>query len=454
MTLRNRILISIVGGILCAVLLVGAISAYRVNRDFASYLKVDQQARTNRILQNIAQIYQSDSSLNLEEIESYSRREGIYIEIFDRHQKSLKQFDGIPGNAVMSGNYVEKEVPILGAFQQIVGSIRVGYWDNSLISQSARSFSQSMYVSVLSAVLFAGVFSFIASFWISRRITKPVEAIITQTNRIRNGDYSHKPDPEGFAREFDQLTNNINLLSDTLETQEGYRKKYAQDIAHELRTPVTALKLQISAMRDKIIQPDDENLTIALDEINRLNRMIEMLKSSFQNEEGWAEIHVESVNLSAFIENIAVSIRPLLSADHVRLQLNVPKQAVLETDPERLRRILYNLISNAKKSVNEQGLITIQVRQNKKNTTIEVRDNGIGIRRKDLPHIFDRFYRADIARNTKQGGTGLGLAIVKSFVSSLNGTIEVETELGVGTAFAIILPTGWPNNSDPKENEG
>ena len=134
---------------------------------------------------------------------------------------------------------------------------------------------------------------------------------MAQTEKIRQGDFSLRPAPQGFAVEFDQLTDNINTLSDTLKTQESSRKKYAQDIAHELKTPVTALNLHVSAMLDGILPANEENLRAIRYEITRLNRMTEMLKSTFDAQESTDRIHIESVDCTALLNELADSLRPM-----------------------------------------------------------------------------------------------------------------------------------------------
>jgi two-component sensor histidine kinase len=206
----------------------------------------------------------------------------------------------------------------------------------------------------------------------------------------------------------------------------------------------TALNLHVSAMLDGILPANEENLRAIRYEITRLNRMTEMLKSTFDAQESTDRIHIESVDCTALLNELADSLRPMLNKDRVQITLSVPAELVTETDKEKLRQILYNLLSNAKKAVDQGGRIRIEGHKTKKDIVLTVADDGIGIRSVDLPHIFDRFYRADTARNTKKGGTGLGLAIVKSHIQSLHGTIRVESTPGEGSRFTITLPLYWP----------
>lgn len=443
MTLRNRILVSILAGVLGSIFLLGAILMVRVHKNFERYLMLEQQLQMANLVEEIQTVYLNNAPSS-RELERLAEAEHIYLRLYDTDGNLLQSYDGIPSESTMHGHYVENTVPVLNTYRQQIGTMEIGYWDHSLLSQTAANFTRSLTVSTLLAMLAAFVMAFFSSFYISRRITRPVEEIMAQTEKIRQGDFSLRPAPQGFAVEFDQLTDNINTLSDTLKTQESSRKKYAQDIAHELKTPVTALNLHVSAMLDGILPANEENLRAIRYEITRLNRMTEMLKSTFDAQESTDRIHIESVDCTALLNELADSLRPMLNKDRVQITLSLPAELVTETDKEKLRQILYNLLSNAKKAVDQGGRIRIEGHKTKKDIVLTVADDGIGIRSVDLPHIFDRFYRADTARNTKKGGTGLGLAIVKSHIQSLHGTIRVESTPGEGSRFTITLPLYWP----------
>lgn len=440
MTLRNRILISLLAGVLATIFLLGGILLLRVNRDFEQYLAIEQELRIANLVQRIESIYQratpSETELGL-----LASTQRIYLEVYNQAGERIGVYDGIPDTDAMRGNYVEQKIPVLNTVRQQIGSLQIGYWDHSLLSQSAEDFSRSLLGTILLSMLAAFLFSSFASMYISRRITRPVEEIMQQTEQIRFGDYSMRPDTQGFAAEFDQLTHNINALSDTLESQEAYRKKYAQDIAHELRTPVTALKLHIAAMQDGLREPTEENLRLVTEEVNRLSRMIEMLKASFENHDESTPVLIETVDCKTLGNELSSSLGPLFLQGDVSLLIDIPDDCKIETDRERLRQILYNLLSNAKKAVDQGGTVTLAARPGKKEIIFTVEDDGIGIHASDLPHIFDRFYRADTARNTRQGGTGLGLAIVRAHVQSLGGNIRAESTPGEGSRFIVSLPT-------------
>lgn len=445
MTLRNRIHISILASILGILFLLGATLLLQSNRNFRQYLAIEQQIQTAELVQQIETVYQR-SGASAGELEYLVSSERIYLEIYDQNGQLIDSYDGIPDNMVLRGNYVEREIPVLNALRQQVGTMKIGFWDHSLLSQSAERFSRALSGSILLTTLIAFVLSLFISYTISRHITRPVQQIMEQTEKIRDGDYSLRPEPRGFALEFDQLTDNINSLSDALQSQEQHRKKYAQDIGHELRTPVTALKLHIAAIQDGLRPANEENLKLLSYEVNRLSRLIEMLATSFEERGQTGAPQIESVRLKPMVEELTASLRPMFSADEVQLLTEISTDCVLESDRERLRQILYNLLSNAKKAVEHGGTVRLTAKCTKKQIVITVQDNGIGIRSADLPHIFDRFYRADTARNTKQGGTGLGLSIVKAHVQSLHGTIKVDSTPGEGSSFITTLPAQWPES--------
>lgn len=294
--------------------------------------------------------------------------------------------------------------------------------------------------SLVASGIFAVIIGLLVSILISRQLTKPIVNITETANKLRNGDLSARSSVINKTREIAQLRESINYLGDSLSKEDSIRKRYASDISHELRTPLTTLKTHLEAISDGIWEPNKEHLDILNDEVLRLTKLVDDLKSSFTQEEYKPKINKTSFDISQELENIIISFEPLFNKENCEFQSNIEKDINVNMDKEKLNQIIYNLLSNSLRYLNEDGKVFVSLYKSNKDVIIKISDNGIGIKEEDLKNIFNRFYRVDTSRNKATGGTGLGLSIVKSLVEAHNGQIDVKSEFGKGTEFIIRLP--------------
>jgi signal transduction histidine kinase len=208
-----------------------------------------------------------------------------------------------------------------------------------------------------------------------------------------------------------------------LARQEELRKQLTADVAHELRTPLTAVSTNLEAMAEGALAPTNERLNSCYDEIRRLGNLVADLESLAKTESEILKLNLVSIDLL----DIAKEVFETVSGEHVTVQ----------ADRERILQVLNNLRTNAEKYGNDE--ISVAVKNNGKYGEVVVTDNGSGISEEDLPHIFERFYRADKSRTRSTGGAGVGLAIVKSIVDAHGGTVSVESKLDEGSTFTVRL---------------
>ncbi|MNH86821.1 Alkaline phosphatase synthesis sensor protein PhoR [compost metagenome] len=231
---------------------------------------------------------------------------------------------------------------------------------------------------------------------------------------------------------------------------ERMRSEFVANVSHELKTPIAAVKgfaetLLAGALNDK--ETAKSFLQIIFDESERLNRLIGDILELSKIESRRIPLHFSPVDLHDFISKSLSMMNAEADKKHIELSMQVDKDTYLEADEDRLRQIFINLLSNGINYTQEGGKVKIRVEPlvfNKdgdhERLKIVVSDTGIGIPKKDLPRIFERFYRVDKARSRSSGGTGLGLSIVKHLVELHKGTIRVDSEVGVGTKITIELP--------------
>jgi signal transduction histidine kinase len=222
------------------------------------------------------------------------------------------------------------------------------------------------------------------------------------------------------------------------------QREFVGDASHELRTPLSVLLSSIDAM-EMTIEPKKEDYSGKLlsnmrQEVKRMTHLVSDLLTLARSDSNTIELKSETFDFCQLGEKTAESIMPLAEPKELSLCLSVPASIPVMGDSQRLSQLLYILLDNAIKYTPNRGTVKLELSQEGNLLAVRVEDNGIGIDAKDLPHIFERFYRADKSRARQVGGHGLGLSIAKWIVETHHGTIRVSSNIGKGTAFTIRLP--------------
>jgi two-component system phosphate regulon sensor histidine kinase PhoR len=225
---------------------------------------------------------------------------------------------------------------------------------------------------------------------------------------------------------------------------ERVRKDFVANVSHELRTPLTSIKGYIEALLDGAKDDSQrclEFLQILQKHTDRLSNLIADLLALSQIESGQYQWKRDEIKVQELVERVTSMLRPIAERKNQQVSVRVaPDTGSLVGDGDKLTQVMINLLDNAIKYTPEGGKITLETKQAGDTLEIAVSDTGLGIPSKDLPRIFERFYRVDQARSRELGGTGLGLSIVKHIVEAHGGKISVESELGKGSRFILSLP--------------
>jgi signal transduction histidine kinase len=214
------------------------------------------------------------------------------------------------------------------------------------------------------------------------------------------------------------------------------------DIAHDLRTPLTVIAGYLEALRDRVLTPTPERFATLHDETQGLLRLVEDLHTLSLADAGELSLALQPLAPAQSLERVAATYQD--AATHQGVTLTVaaaPDLPAICADPERLARVLGNLVSNALRHTPAGGQVTLSARPAPAGVALVVADTGSGIAPEHLSNIFERFYRADPARSADDGGAGLGLAIARSLVEAHGGTISVDSHVGTGTTVTVTLPT-------------
>lgn len=435
-SLKNKIIKNFVAGILACILVFSIAISYLLRIYTKNFLDMTEDSRPKQIKEQFERILDNDDAYSLQKrLNWFSKVLNVDIEILDRDNKQILRFNGRKYNSNKSSHTETYELinPNLDDYiSQIVVTYDTGEMAaNELIT----NFKNSIFI----AIIFSVGIGIVIALILSDNITKPIKQISDATLKIKDGNYDIRLKDSQII-ELENLQNNIKYLSSNLKNQKEVRKQYAQDISHELRTPITNLQLYIEAIRDGVIEVDDDTLKSILDEILRLEGLVVNLNKSFDDNTEYVKIKKKKFNLSNHLKSILDTIKPRFNKENIALVEDIKDDIIIFSDRDKISQIIQNLISNAIKAIDKDGLIKVSLTEDKNNVYIDIKDNGVGISDKKKDMIFERFYRIDDARNTKLNGHGLGLSITKNFVDSLGGKIKLKSKLGKGTTFSVILP--------------
>ncbi len=278
------------------------------------------------------------------------------------------------------------------------------------------------------------------TFFLSRHILAPVKSLISATRHFGKGDFSRRVDDKDKG-ELGELAQSFNSMAADLERTERLRRNMVADVAHELRTPLSNLKGYLEAVSDGLIKPDKNTIHSLNEEASILSRLVDDLQELSLADAGEIKLNIQPEDITGLIKDTVAGMQAKTTARGLELSADLPAslQAV-SIDSHRIKQVLLNLLENAVTHTDKGGRITVTARQQDKTVYVSVADTGEGIPAKDLPLIFERFYRVDRSRNRKTGGSGLGLTIAKRLVEAHGGTIEVKSEPGQGSTFTFTIP--------------
>ena len=267
---------------------------------------------------------------------------------------------------------------------------------------------------------------------------KPVEEIAAAADRITSHNLSERLPVPARRDEIAHLTESLNQMIHRLEDALRVNERFVADASHELRTPLTILRgeLEQAALTPELRRPLDK----LLEEVDSLTQLVDSLLllsrlDSDQPRREWTQIDLAQLTIHT-VEQMS-----LLAEDkHIRIRCDSLVPAGVNGDRARLKQVIVNLLDNAIKYTPERGLITLSVRHKKNDVVLEVEDTGPGIPAEAIPHLFERFFRVDRARSRELGGAGIGLSIVQAICHVHGGRVEVESSLGRGSIFRVLLP--------------
>lgn len=298
------------------------------------------------------------------------------------------------------------------------------------------SVNRTFVVAAVLAVVLAGMLSVA----LAQRILGPVRHLTAAARRMGQGDWEQRVPIEG-EDEIAALGRAFNAMADSLAHQEELRRNMVSDVAHELRTPLANIRGYLEAMQDGVVTLDATAIGSLLEEALLLQRLINDLQELSLAETGQLHLDIGQVSAESLIPSLLASFQVAAQAKNISLTAHsVPDLPLIAADPERLKQILSNLLRNAILYTPIGGRVHLSAARQGDAVALTVSDDGPGIPPEHLPHIFERFYRADHSRARATGGSGLGLAIARALCEMQGGRIQVASQIGQGTTFVVSLP--------------
>ncbi|GLC90235.1 sensor histidine kinase [Lysinibacillus piscis] len=359
----------------------------------------------------------------------------VDVTAYIKQQKKTIPYEG----QVLESNWKEKAYiatisPVHKA-QQVIGYMIMFQDTASIHTLMARLNKHFLIVGIVS-----GIVTMIVIVLLSKKLARPLIDMKEATLKIGNGDFTVALSRQG-RDELSDLANAIQFLSDDLQHLKQERGEFLSSIAHELRTPLTFIKgyTDILAKRELATEERQKYLGIIVEETDRLSHLIKDLFDLAKMDENSFVIHKEPIDLSTFFTTIAAKLSPAFHEKQIDFIVDCEAGVTWQMDPARLEQMMLNLLNNALIYCSHGDKTLVSVQRERNALKIIVSDTGKGIPQKDLPYIFERFYRVEKSRTRALGGSGLGLAIVKELVYAHGGEIRVDSEVNKGTTFELLF---------------
>jgi two-component system sensor histidine kinase BaeS len=444
-SLKTKLTLSYITVVLISVLMISIITNLLLDRHFREYVKENQEQKNRGIVSQVTQLYKTDGEWDTKAIENIcinALQQGMIIKVVDftgnviwdarLHDNALceQMLTHIADNMSSrypnwEGEYVENIYPVTNKLNE-VGKVAIGYYGPYFFNDSDLSFINAINKLLVGVGIFSLILSFFLGTAMSKRLSTPISRVITTARMISKGYYSDRITEPSGTKEIAQLTETINDLAETLENQEALRKRLTADVAHELRTPLATLQSHMEAMIDGIWKPDAGRLKTCHEEILRISRLVGDLEKLAKYEGENLILAKTGFDVSELIRQIIQNFENDFASKNIDIRFT-GEEKWITADKDKISQVIVNLLSNAQKYTPKGGVVEATVKGDDDIVQITVRDTGVGIPPEDLPHIFERFYRADKSRNRLTGGAGIGLTITKAIVDE-------------GTEFVVLLP--------------
>jgi two-component system, OmpR family, sensor histidine kinase BaeS len=456
--LRTKLTLSFAATALICVLLIGLLSNMQLEKHFRDYVRQNQEKQNKEIAGLIASKIQPGGQTDAKSIQDlgiFAMEQGLIIQVKDAgggtiwdaytynggmcrqmiRDMSANMHASYPG---WNGELIKQTLPLSQGGSQL-GTVDIAYYGPYYYNDADTHFIKTLNGIFIAVGLFSLLLALAFGALLSRRISMPISRVIHIAQSIGKGTYGARIHEKFSTTEIDQLSETVNQLAESLESQEKLRRRLTGDVAHELRTPLATLQTHLETMIDGIWEPTTQRLESCHEEILRITRLVSDLEKLARYESDTLQLDRTEFPADEFLARLLRSFETTLALQGVSTTID-SDGCVFFADRDKLSQVVINLIANALKFTPAGGSITFISRQLTAGAQMTVSDTGAGIPPDDLPHVFERFYRSDMSRNRTTGGSGIGLTLVKAIVEAHGGIVTISSEVGKGTAVSFLIP--------------
>ena len=415
---------------------------YRIEHHFQQYVYRQREQEVKELVNVLEQNYQGNWQVDSNLLNRYVSGNRLIIFLFNKEGDLLYTNYDTPGSGRRQNDFALEEAneQILYDNNQEIGYL---YWQlpgrqrmdeitpgNHFIGNVNRAVFLVTAVMVILAIL--------VGFFLSRYLTSPLLKMNKMTAAIAGGNYDVRVKIRGDD-ELNQLANSLNRMTVRLKYLEKAKEESAGDLVHELRTPLSIIANYLTAIKDGVFRADSAIIGEMTGELSRMEKLVSRLEELSETEQKLIYMDKQDIDLKKILKQAVTNFKKEAATKEVKLRLNIKgDNFVMFGDEDGLKTVFNNLIANAVKYSLQGGKVTVSLLKDKQQLVVRVKDEGIGIPQKDLPYIFERFYRTDKSRSTKTGGTGLGLTIVRKLIKAHDGEIRVSSD-SKGTVFTVVF---------------
>lgn len=294
------------------------------------------------------------------------------------------------------------------------------------------------YVFIVAITL---VLTLIISWFLSDMLTRPLKGLVSAAKKFGHGEFDVRVSENNNCDEIDELAVSFNNMATSLQQQEELSRGFVANVSHELKTPMTSIRGFVDGMLDGTIPKErhPQYLRIISEEVDRLSRLVVRMLDAAKIQAGELIITSAPFDLAEMAARVLISFEKQINDKKLEMDVDLPDSLIVNGDSDHMYRVIYNLVDNAVKFVNEGGTLTIHAEAEGAMSQFYIRNTGSEIPAEDLPHVFDRFYKVDRSRSRDRTGAGLGLYIVRSIINLHGGDISVRSSNGE-TEFAFTVP--------------
>ena len=434
--LRARLVVAFVGVALLAATMATVYSSVSMDAQVAAAAKARLERSATHFGDVAAVVYEQNggwTSAGAVELHHLARLDDLAVLLKDGAGRTVLGFP--PSTPAEDG--ASATAPVVSGGQTI-GSVTVSQANGRLLTAEEALLRQQLDRMHIVAGITSAAIAFAIGLYLALTLSRPLRRIRAGAEAMGAGDLDVRVKETGDD-EIRSVAKALNGLAETLQREEELRKESVADLAHELRTPVMGLLARVEAAQDAVFDDEAANLAAMHDEALRLTRLLDDLSALADAERPGLLLSAEPVDLAAVAAGAAEALKPGFADKGIAFTTDL-QATVVAGDQKRLEQVVVNLLTNALRYTDAGGRVNLSVRQVGGDAVLEVADSGIGIPAEDLAHVFTRFWRGEKSRSRATGGAGIGLTIVKELVRAHGGQVTVESTVGQGSVFRVVIP--------------